>query len=125
VNAFMSILIRMIKKKTARGKSNNRYVFFGFGDEGVFDIPYESDIHRPFVLNEIRTLTSQPVHTRHRKLTIAFRVKQAKLWSEAIGRNAPLLKGFFDDEPEWRNRMLTWCDRILAKSPIQKKGLLR
>jgi len=115
----MSMLIKIIKKKTARGKSNNRYVFLGLGNAGVFDIPYESDIHRRFVLNEIRFLTCQQVHTRHRKLTIAFRIKQAKLWSEAIAHNAPLLKGFFSDEPEWRDKMLAWCERSLAREKGQ------
>jgi hypothetical protein len=111
----MSILIKIIKKKTARGKSNNRYAFLDFGYEGVFDLPYESDIHRRFVLSEIRSLTSRQIYTRGRNRTIAFKMKEAKRWSEAIGRNAPLLKGFFRDEPEWRDKMLAWCDRVLAK----------
>jgi len=114
----MSVLIKIIKKQTARGKSNNRYAFLGFGNEGVFDILYQSDIHRRFVLDEIRRLTSPQVYTRDRKRTIAFKIKQAKVWREAIDRNAPLLKGFFSDEPEWRDKMLLWCDRILVKREV-------
>jgi hypothetical protein len=113
----MSLLITIVKKKTARGKSNNSYVFLGFGNERIFDISYEAKIHRRFVLNEIRWLTNPQVHTRDRKRRIAFKIEQAKLWSEAIGRNAPLLKGFFVDEPEWRDKLLLcWRSaKVLAK----------
>jgi hypothetical protein len=32
----------------------------------------------------------------------------------AILRDA-LLKGFFAEEPEWREKMLSWCQRIITK----------
>jgi len=34
-------------------------------------------------------------------------------WKQAILRDAPLLKGFFVEEPKWREKMLRWCDRQL------------
>jgi hypothetical protein len=111
----MGILIKVIKKKIARGKSNNEYAYLTFGYKGVFDIPYESAVHKRFVLNEIRSLTGQTMYRRERNRMLAFKVKEARRWREAIDRNAPLLSGFFRDEPEWRDKMLAWCERMLAK----------
>jgi hypothetical protein len=36
-------------------------------------------------------------------------------WQEAILHDAPLLSGFFADEPEFRDRLLRWCEKVLAK----------
>jgi len=43
------------------------------------------------------------------------------MWKAAILRNAPLLKGFFEEEPAWREKMLRWCDEAL-KSLSQLKA---
>ena len=72
----MSILIKIIEKRTARGKCNNQYAFLSFSDKGVFDIPHQADVHRRFVLDEIRSLTGQRVHTHGRRRTIAFKKKR-------------------------------------------------
>jgi hypothetical protein len=34
-------------------------------------------------------------------------------WKAAILRDAPLLKGFFREEPKWRAKMLRWCEKSL------------
>jgi hypothetical protein len=34
-------------------------------------------------------------------------------WKAAILCNAPLLKGFFAEEPKWREKMLRWCDKSI------------
>jgi len=112
----MGILIKIVEKKTARGKSNNKYSFLNFSQPGIFDIRYRSGLHRRFVLDEIRRLTTKLIYTCDRKRTKAFKIKEAKRWMEAIRRNAPLLDGFFHDEPAWRKKMLVWCEKMLVQS---------
>jgi hypothetical protein len=44
------------------------------------------------------------------------------MWKAAILRDAPLLKGFFEEEPAWREKMLRWCgDALEALSKTQTK----
>jgi hypothetical protein len=43
------------------------------------------------------------------------------LWKAAILREAPLLKGFFAEEPAWREKMLRWCDEALEALSSSKK----
>jgi len=40
--------------------------------------------------------------------------KEASSWKAAILRDAPLVAGYCADEPQWRERVLRWCDRVAA-----------
>jgi hypothetical protein len=111
----MGLLIRVVKKRTGRGKSNNLHEILTFDYAGVFDIPYKPDVHRRFVFAEIRFRTREDRRGQTKSSHTAYAVKQARRWQEAIRRNAPLLKGFFREEPEWRDKMMMWCERTLAK----------
>jgi hypothetical protein len=111
----MGLLVRVIKKQTPRGKSKNWHEVMTFDSPGVFDIPYKSDVHRRFVLREIRSLTRLKGRGRKDNSAIAYELKEARLWQEAIRRSAPLLNGFLGEEPEWREKMLSWCKIVLAK----------
>jgi len=111
----MSLLVRVLKKRTARGKSNNRYVFTDFCSPGVFDIPYDSAVHKSFVLNEIRFHTRVKGHSRKSNSAIAYEKNEARRWQNAIRRQAPLFIGFFAEEPKWRDKMLSWCKKTLAR----------
>jgi hypothetical protein len=108
----VGLLTKVIKKRTARGKSANQFVVMTFAYPGVFDTPYKPDVHRRFVLNEIRFRTRQK-GIRKTKSRIAYDLKEARRWKEAILRNAPLLSGFFAEEPAWREKMLSWCQETL------------
>jgi hypothetical protein len=114
----MGLLLRVVKKRTGRGKSYAREEILTFDNAGIFDIPYRSDVHRRFVFNEIRFRT-RPTRPSRRGRTdsssITYDLKEARRWREAILRDAPLLKGFFGEEPQWREKMLMWCEKTLAK----------
>jgi len=86
----------------------------------VFDITYRPDVHRRFVIDEIR-LRTQRRGSRKSGRALAHEMEQACRWREAIRRNAPLLKGFFAEEPEWRDRILSWCEKTLARGVRSKR----
>lgn len=120
----MSLLVEVIKKRTARGKSANWYRFMGFEDRKVFDMTYRPDVHRRFVIDEIRFRTRRR-GSRKTGSALAYEVEQARRWREAILRNPPLLKGFFAEEPEWRDRILSWCEKTLARQDKSKRKVSR
>jgi hypothetical protein len=70
---------------------------------------YDTALHRNAVLRDLRSLTD-PKRWRKYK----YKTDQAKYIKEAILREAPLLTGFFADEPSWRSKVLLWCDKVLA-----------
>jgi hypothetical protein len=109
----MGLLLKRIKKRTARGKSIDSFLVLTFGFPEVFDIAYSSEVHRRFVLNEIRFRTQRPGSAKT-KASMTFEIKEAKRWRDAILRDAPLLKGFFAEEPQWREKILSWCQRIIT-----------
>jgi hypothetical protein len=78
--------------------------------DGAFNTSYDSNIHRQAILSEIRLRTGARRFARNRK----YDQKVAALWKEAIFRDAPLLRGFFAEEPSYRPRMLRWCEKILG-----------
>jgi hypothetical protein len=47
---------------------------------------------------------------------------EAARWKEAILRDAPLLHGFFAEEPQWRDRMLHWCEETLSSASDSDKS---
>jgi len=42
----------------------------------------------------------------------------ARPWQDAILRDAPMLKGFFADEPKWRSELLHWCEKVLGRNKL-------
>jgi hypothetical protein len=92
----------------ARGRKYTVETVLTFGDPNVFDIPYSASDHHRFVLQEIRSLLRPSLFDLRSE-------KTAKLWRDAIIRNAPILEGFFKDEPKLRDRMLGWCEKVLER----------
>ena len=106
-------MLKRIKKRTASGKSIDGFLVFTFGFPEVLDIAYSTEVHRRFVLNEIRFRT-QRAGSAQTKASMTYEIKEAKRWRDAILRDALLLKGFFAEEPEWREKVLSWCQRIIT-----------
>ena len=112
----------VIKSKLAKRGKQRRVVSADsariyFHDETVFDIPYKSAIHKQAILHELRYRTGRPHFGPHQKKfrrLIPYEHEVPVRWREAILRDAPLLKGFFAEEPKWRDKMLLWCEEILA-----------
>ncbi|HEY6967679.1 MAG TPA: hypothetical protein VJA94_00505 [Candidatus Angelobacter sp.] len=73
-----------------------------------FDIPYDRKLHHRAVLEEIRNLVTQKGSR--------FNLRKPRIvqpWLDATLRDAPMLKGFFADEPKWRDKLLRWCAKAL------------
>jgi len=107
----MGWVVRKHTKRDARGRSRRIVVQAGLNVDGAFDTSYNSDIHHQGILSEIRLHTSARRFARNRK----YDQKVATLWKEAILRDAPLLRGFFAEEPNYRPRMLRCCEKILGR----------
>jgi hypothetical protein len=85
--------------------------------EGVFETPYIRAFHKRTIMFHLRYRINAHVWGANKnkgKLVRAYERKEAGRWREAILRDAPLLKGFFTEEPQWRERMLRWCEKVLA-----------
>jgi len=106
----MGIPIEITVKRNARGKSANTSSSAVPTWPKLFDIPYNRELHYRVVLNEIRGLLRKPRRLNVRK------PRWARPWYEATLRDAPMLKGFFADEPRLRTRLLCWCEAVLDKS---------
>ena len=114
----------VIKKKLAKRSKQDRVFFFlsriNFRAENAFDIPYKPAIHKQSILHELRYRAGRPAWGPHRKKfqrLSAYEREVPMRWREAILRDAPLLKGFFAEEPKWRKKMLLWCERALESAP--------
>jgi hypothetical protein len=122
----------VVKKKLAkRGQRSGAnaaqavgsYLDFESGD--AFDIPYDSRLHKRSILWELRYHAVGGRWGRFITKSRRFGVSQREFavrWREAILRSAPLLEGFFCEEPGWREKMLHWCDRALTVSPDSDKS---
>jgi hypothetical protein len=116
-------LVKEIIKRDGRGRKANRYIFASFKYSEIFDEVYEPSIHRQLVLREVRYRTGPPPAFLGKNRKKSQRLSKyernvSSQWKEAILRDAPLLKGFFAEEPSWRGKMLRWCDRnIESLSP--------
>jgi len=89
----------------------------GFQSQKEFDTLYNPGLHKRLILQEVRYLTNIPWFGPHKKKSrrIGPREREAAtLWREAIFRDAPLLKGFFTEEPKWRERILRWCENAVS-----------
>jgi len=91
-----------------------------FEADGVFDTPYDPTLHKRLILRRLRYHTVGPNWCRHKKKSWRHGKYQRKLagrWRDAILRAAPLLEGFFGEEPQWRERMLRYCEEALTLGP--------
>jgi len=114
----MGLIIKEYTKRDGRGRSRKFQVVAGFEHPGIFDIPYNAALHRQFILRELRYRTGRPpafLGTNKKKSERVGKYERhvPLQWKAAILRNAPLLKGFFEEEPAWCEKMLRWCDAAL------------
>jgi hypothetical protein len=105
----MGIPLKTTMQRTARGKTRKVISNLIPGPPFLFEITYDRTLHHRVVLDHIRTL----VKPQGRRYDLR-RARIAKPWHEAILRDAPMLKGFFADEPKWRDKLLRWCEAVLA-----------
>jgi|SRR6266850_2195726 len=122
----MGLVIKEYAKRDGRGRSRKVQVVAGFDHPGVFEIPYNAALHRHFILRELRYRTGRPPAFLGRSKKKSERVGKyerdvPQQWKAAILRDAPLLKGFFEEEPAWREKMLRWCDEALEGLSLSKK----
>ena len=79
-----------------------------------FDTPYVRPLHKRTIMFQLRRLVNAKGSGRKKpELIRAHERKEAARWRDAIVRDAPLLHGFFAEEPQWRERMLRWCEKTL------------
>lgn len=114
----MGLTIWEYTKRDGRGRSRKIQVIAGFDYPGIFDVPYDAALHRHFILRELRfRIGRPPAHLgRNKKKSERLGKYQRhvpSMWKVAILRDAPLLKGFFEEEPAWREKMLRWCNDAL------------
>ncbi|HWO39240.1 MAG TPA: hypothetical protein VNO32_61490 [Candidatus Acidoferrum sp.] len=122
----MGLVIKEYAKRDGRGRSRKVQVVAGFDHPGIFEIPYNASRHRHFILRELRYRTGRPPAFLGRSKKKSERVGKyerdvPQRWKAAILRDAPLLKGFFEEEPAWREKMLRWCDEALEGVSLSKK----
>jgi len=117
----MGLTVKEYTKRDGRGRSRKILLVRGFDSPDIFDIPYNAALHRHFILHELRLRTGRPPaylnRGRNKKKSERLGKYQRHVpstWKAAILRDAPLLKGFFEEEPAWRDKMLRWCDAALA-----------
>jgi hypothetical protein len=103
----MGIPLKTTTRRTVRGKARKIVSSLVPGPPRLFDIPYQRELHYRAVLNQVRRLVQRPGRVNLRKPRIV------RPWHEAILRDAPMLKGFFADEPQWREKLLRWCEKAL------------
>ena len=106
----MGIPLKITTRRTARGKTRKLVTDAVPGPPFLFDIPYNHELHHRVVLNEIRILVKRKGSRYDLRKT-----RIAKPWHEAILRDAPMLKGFFSDEPKWRDKLLRWCEAVMVE----------
>jgi hypothetical protein len=85
----------------------------------IFDTPYIRALHKRTIMFQLRYRADAKGWRRYAKtsrLVRAHERKEAARWREAILRDAPLLRGFFAEEPQWRDRMLHWCEKTLSST---------
>jgi len=83
----------------------------------IFDVSYVRSLHKRPIMFRLRYRTGTKGWRGNMAATTFARkhqLEEAKRWREAILRNAPLLRGFFSEEPQWRDRMLRWCEKVLS-----------
>jgi hypothetical protein len=94
-------------------------VFSNSDNDKVFDTPYIRAVHKGTLTFQFRYHVDVKWFghsTKSTKKRRASDLREAIRWRKAILRDAPLLKGFFAEQPQWRERMLRWCEKVLAPS---------
>lgn len=119
-----SPLVGVVEKKLAERREqshasqlNAAPFSLNFEADGVFDTPYDPTLHKRLILRRLRHHTVRPNWGRHKKKSRRYGKYESKLatrWRDAILRAAPLLEGFFAEEPQWRERMLRYCEEALT-----------
>ncbi len=114
----MARLVREYVKRDGRGKSRKVQVYASFDYPGIFDQRYDAALHRQLILDELRYRTGPAPAFLGRNRKKFQRISKHEChvpsqWKAAILRDAPLLRGFFAEEPKWREKMLRWCDKSL------------
>ena len=84
-----------------------------YSDE-IFDVPYDAALHKRQILRHLRYHLSVRGWAQRKSKRTKYQRNNAVRWKEAILRDAPLLRGFFDEEPQWRERVLRWCEKALS-----------
>jgi len=82
--------------------------------DDAFDTPYAAALHKRDLMLQVKICCRRKRFGKYKET--GFDVEEAAKWRKAILRDAPLLKGFFADEPQWRDRMLRWCEETLNLS---------
>ena len=91
----------------------------------IFDTPYIRALHKRTIMFQLRHRADAKGWKRYAKTSRLMRTherKEAARWREAILRDAPLLRGFFAEEPQWRDRMLHWCEKTLSSTTDSGKA---
>jgi hypothetical protein len=115
----------VVKRKLTRRRDQSQIrqvdttpISLRFEQDGVFDTSYDSASHKRSILWRLRYLKVRPRWGPHKKKSQRYRSRYqrdlATRWKEATLRNAPLLAGFFAEEPQWRERILHWCEAALT-----------
>ena len=112
----------VIKRKLARRHSSettrNAHTGDGPGIYGkdAFDLPYVRSLHKRAIIFQLRRSIRPKGYGSQKKSAYlrTYERKEATRWREAILRDAPLLKGFLAEEPQWREKALQWCEKVLA-----------
>jgi hypothetical protein len=118
----------VVKKKLAdrREQLNIRQtdatpIRLNFEADGIFETLYNPTLHKRSILCALRFHSVRPNWGPHEKKSKRYRWRYqrefATRWKEATLRNAPLLAGFFAEEPQWRARILRWCEAALTAEP--------
>ena len=90
----------------------------------IFDQPYIRALHKRTIMSQLRYRADPKgwgKYLKKSRLSRTHERKEAARWREAILRDAPLLRGFFAEEPQWRDRMLHWCEKMLSspRTPVR------
>ena len=123
----MGLLIREYAKRDGRGKSRKFQVYATFEYPEIFDTPYDPEKHHHFILHELRYRTGPAPAFLGRNKKKSQRLSKYERhvpvqWKAAILRDAPLLKGFFAEEPKWREKMLNWCEANIEAYSSTKRN---
>jgi len=108
---------KLAKRELPQSKtSDTAHVYPDIYSEGIFDTPYIRALHKRLITFHLRYRIN--AHTwgtnkKKPKIVRTYERREAARWREAILRDAPLVKGFFAEEPQWRDRMLRWCGKVL------------
>jgi hypothetical protein len=94
----MGLLVKEYVKRDGRGKNHKVQVYASFEYPGIFETPYDSALHRQFILRELRYRTGPAPAFLGRNKKKYQRISKYEhhvpsQWKAAILRDAPLLKG--------------------------------